>query len=86
MTVDYDYTPSASKVVTFSESGKMVEKYMRITNTNENGDTKVYILEGVSNVTPIEIDFAGDEENDVATLPISLEGNVVSITDAQQTT
>lgn len=86
VTVNYDYTPSASKVVTFRENGKLVEKFMRITNTNEDGLTKVYVLSGVSNIAPIEIDFAGDEENDVATLPVMLEGRVVSITDAQQTT
>lgn len=86
ITADYAYVPSASKVVTFNENGKMVEKFIRITNTNEAGQTKVYVLSGVTNVAPIEIDFAGDEENEVATLPISLEGYVVSITDAQQTT
>lgn len=84
--VNTDYTPSASKVVTFLRNGSLVEKFMRITNTNEDGKTKVYVLSGVTNVTPIAIDFAGDEENDVAVLPISLEGRVVSITDSQQTT
>jgi len=86
VTVDYDYTPSASKRITFDEAGKMIEKFMRITNTNQDGKTKTYILSGVSNVTAMEIDFAGDEENDVATLPISLEGRVIEIIDAQQTT
>jgi len=86
VTIDYDYTPSATKRITFDSAGKMIDKFMRITNTNQDGETKVYTLSGVSNVTAMEIDFAGDEENDVATLPISLEGRVIEIIDAQQTT
>jgi hypothetical protein len=86
VTIDTDYTPAALRTVTFNQNGRLVEKFMRITNTDENGRTQVFILSGVTNVSPIELDFAGDEEADVATLPVSLEGRLVRIEDQQSTT
>lgn len=83
ITVDYDYTPSATKVVTINDSGTREKQVMRITNTNEAGKTLVVVVEGVANVAPISIDFAGDNEAEVATLPISLEGKVLRVEDSQ---
>lgn len=83
--VDYDYTPSASKSVTFNSTGILQDRFMRLTNTNQNGKTKVVVMKGVANISPLNIDFASDDENEVATTPISLEGYVIDITDAQQT-
>ncbi len=85
VTIDSDYTPSASKKVTFKANGKRVSKFIRITNTDENGKELMWTLKGVTNIEPIAIDFAGDFEEDVATLPVSLEGRMVDIIDEQQT-
>lgn len=86
ITITYDYTPAASKKITFADSGTKVLKCLRIINTDENGDTfKIDIEEG-TNFTPVSIDFAGDDEEDVAILPIQFEGNIVEIVDEQQTT
>lgn len=87
VTVNTDYTPTATKRVTIKESALQTEQKMRITNTNEEtGKTTVYKLEGVANIEPINIDFPADEENDFASMPISLEGRLVEILDGQQTT
>lgn len=86
ITINTDYTPSASKRVTFSDNVIKREKYIRLTNTDANGKRLIYTLKGVTNVTPIALDFAGDQEDDVATLPVSLQGRMVDIVDEQQTT
>lgn len=85
VTVDYDYTPSASKRVTFKRHGLIQDRYVRLTNTDQNGKTKVKVLRGVANIEPLNIDYAPDNENEVATTPIMLEGYIVDINDAQQT-
>jgi uncharacterized protein YuzE len=43
---------------------------MRITNTDENGKVFKIDIENASNFAPISIDFAGDDEEEVAVLPI----------------
>lgn len=85
ITVDSDFTPSASKVTTFNATGIKSGVYMRITNTNEDGNTLVATLKGVVNIAPFSIDFAGDNEDNVAEMPIELEGEIISIVDSQQT-
>lgn len=84
ITIDYDYTPNASKKLTFNEQGNKTLKVMRIINTDENNKTlKIDINEG-TNFAPISIDFAGDEEDDVAILPIDFQGKIVEWVDEQQ--
>lgn len=83
--IDYDYTPSASKNVTFKSKGLLADRYMRLTNTNQDGKVTVKTLRGVANIEPLNIDYAPDDENEVATTPISLEGYIIDISDAQQT-
>jgi len=83
---DYSYTPNASKNITFNDSGAKTLKVMRITNTDENGKEFRIDIENATNFAPISIDFAGDDEEDVAVLPITFEGDVVEIVDQQQTT
>jgi len=86
ISIVYDYTPNASKKVTFSESGNKILKAMRLINTDESNKTfKIDIEEG-TNFSPISIDFAGDDEEDVAILPVEFHGNIVDIVDEQQTT
>jgi hypothetical protein len=83
LTIDYDYTPNASKDVTFNDFGTKVEKVARITNTDENGKRFIVDLSNVTNITPTTVPFLADEADDVSTVEIELEGTIVSITDEQ---
>jgi hypothetical protein len=83
ITFGYTYTPNASKTITFNASGTKVGKYIRITNTDSNGLTQVFTMSGTSNLSPIEISFASDNEANVSEMPIELEGTMVSIVDEQ---
>lgn len=84
ITIVYDYTPNASKKITFNETGTKTLKCMRIINTDENNKDFIIDIENGTNMTPVSIDWAGDAEEDVAVLPIQFEGDVVEITDEQQ--
>lgn len=85
ITINYDYTPNASKKLTFGSSGTKVRKVMRVVNIDENEkEFRIDIEEG-TNFTPYALDFAGDDEEDVAVLPIQFEGEVKEIVDEQQT-
>jgi len=86
ITIVYDYTPNASKKLTFADSGNKTLKCMRLINTDEDSKTFKIDIENGTNFTPISIDFAGDDEEDVAILPIQFQGDVVEIVDEQQTT
>jgi hypothetical protein len=85
ITIDYDYTPSAAKVITTNETGKKTLKVMRI--INENNDGKLFRLDiaAGTNKAPISFDFAGDEEEDVAIQPVDFQGEFVEYYDEQQT-
>lgn len=85
-TINYDYTPAASKTVTFTDMGTKTLKVMRLINTDENSDDFKIDIEDGTNFTPLSIDFAGDDEEDVAILPIQFQGTIVEIVDEQQTT
>jgi len=86
ITVDYTYTPNASKKLTFGDSGTKTDKVMRIENEDENGKVFKIDIEKASNFEPVTITFAGDDADDVATLPVNFQGDIVEITDEQQTT
>ena len=85
LTADYDYTPNASKTLAFADFGTKTLKVLRLINTDENGKTFKIDIENGTNFTPVSIDFAGDDEEDVAIMPIQFDGDMVSITDEQQT-
>lgn len=84
--VDYDYTPAASKKLVFNSQGTKVLKYVRVTNTDENGNEFRMDFNRATNFAAPTIDFAGDDEEDVAILPVTLEGYLVELVDEQQTT
>lgn len=84
LTINYDYTPNEAKRVTFNESGNKTLKCMRIINVNEHGQEFRLDIEEGTNFAPISIDFAGDEEDDVATMPIDFQGKLVEWVDEQQ--
>lgn len=83
LTINYDYTPNASKDVTFNDFGTKVEKVARITNTDENGKNLIVNLTGVTNITPTVMPFLADAADDVTTVEIELEGTIQNIIDEQ---
>jgi len=83
LTITTDYTPNASKKITFNDSGSKTLKAMRIVNTDANGDEFRIDIESGTNFEPLSIDFAGDEEDDVAIMAVSFQGNIVEIVDEQ---
>lgn len=85
ITADYSYTPNASKKLTFADSGTKTLKVMRISNTDENGKVFKIDIENATNFSAPVITFAGDDADDVATLPITFQGDLVEIVDEQQT-
>lgn len=85
ITVDYTYTPNASKKLVFADSGTKTLKVMRISNTDENNKVFKIDIENATNFSAPVITFAGDDADDVAVLPISFQGDLVEIVDEQQT-
>jgi len=83
--VTYDYTPATKKLVTFNATGIKSGVFMRLTNVNENNDQFVVNMKGVVNIAPTTFNVAGDTEDNVAEMPLELEGEVISIEDFQQT-
>lgn len=86
ITVDSDYTPAASKSLAFTTSGLKTDKVMRIVNTDENDKTFTIDISAATNFEAPSIDFAGDDEEDVAILPVRVQGTIAAWTDQQQTT
>ena len=86
ITVDYDYTPAASKDVTFNDFGTKTLKVARITNTNSDSETFVMDIENVTNTEPWVLPFLADDADDVAVMSLTLTGTITSITDQQSTT
>jgi len=86
LVINYDYTPSASKKITFTQLGTKELIVMRLTNTDADGKVFKIDVEDVTNVEAPSIDFAGDDEADIATVPMKLQGYIVEITDEQQIT
>ena len=85
ITVDYSYTPNASKTITFNDSGVKSLKYMRIVNTDANSKKFQFDVQNGTNFAPISVSFAGDAKDDVAILPVDFQGDLVSWLDEQQT-
>lgn len=83
ITIDYDYTPNASKNVTFNDFGTKIEKVARITNTDENGKRLIVNMTNVTNITPTVMPFLADDADDVMTVEIELEGTIQNIIDEQ---
>ena len=84
ITIDYDYTPNASKKLTPIATGKKIGKCMRIINTDNNGKSIWVDIENGTNKAPITMDFAGDEEEDVAIQAIDFQGTWVEWVDEQE--
>lgn len=83
ITVGYSYTPNASKRVTFNKFGTKELVVCRMTNTNADGKVWKLDMDNVTNVSSSAIDFAGDDEAEVATMAITLQGYITEIIDEQ---
>lgn len=84
-TIDYDYTPNASKQITPNATGKKIGKCMRLINIDNAGKEFYIDIENGTNKAPMTLDFAGDEEEDVAIQAIDFQGTWVKWVDEQQT-
>lgn len=86
ISIDYDYTPAASKKITFNDKGtKDANAVVRLENVDENDKVFRVDIEKVTNMTAPTISFAADTEEDVAVSSLQLEGEIVEILDEQQT-
>lgn len=82
-TVQYDYTPNASKKITFNDLGSKTLKVIRLINTDVDGKTLKIDIENGTNFSPIEVTFAADAADDVAILPVEFHGDLVEMVDEQ---
>lgn len=83
ISVQYDYTPNASKTITFNDLGAKTLKVLRLINTDVDGKTLKIDIENGTNFAPIEVTFAADAADDVAILPIEFHGDLVEMVDEQ---
>ncbi|RXG66002.1 hypothetical protein ES695_05160 [Candidatus Atribacteria bacterium 1244-E10-H5-B2] len=74
VTIVYDYTPSAHKLLTSGGLFKMTPAQARITNVNEAGKNLVITLFKANSVNGITIALQPDEGEDAAVCPIRIEG------------
>lgn len=77
-TVTYSYTPSASTKFTFTETGIATKFYARFIHERPDGKQVIINLEDVQNLLGLTIDFVGNEDDDVATVDIELNGKVMT--------
>lgn len=71
---DYDYTPNASKVAEFGDSDRELPLYaMRFTHTYPGGEIfQIELFKGF-NEQGLSITFNGDEDEDPASVPVSIK-------------
>lgn len=74
-------TAGVDTKVNFSASGKLIGKFLRITNRDGNGNDMTINLRDVTMTNALNLPFIADDEADVMTMPIELEGYFVD-TDA----
>jgi len=84
--VDYSYTPNAHKKVTFNRIGEKSKIGVRLVNTDGNDKDLKIDIQDCTNIEQSSLDFASDDESEVATYQINLEGYIKEIIDEQQTT
>jgi hypothetical protein len=72
ITINYDYTPAAAKVLESGGKYLISPKYLRFTNTDDAGKTFVIDVWKAVNKDGFNIEFPGDEEGKNWELPIKL--------------
>lgn len=66
---------AGSVSVVFADAGKLIGKYMRITNEDAStGNSFVVNLRDVTMTSNMQFPFIADSEADVMTMPVELEG------------
>jgi len=83
LTIDYDYTPNASKKLTLTNSGLKVGKAIRFTNVNSTGKNYKVDITNASNIVAMSFPFLADSADDVQTVSFEMEGTLVEIVDEQ---
>lgn len=76
-TVTYGYTPTASRKFTFAETGIATKFYARFIHERANGKQIIIDLKDVQNLTGLTLDFVGNNDDDVATTDVELNGKVI---------
>jgi len=74
MTIDYDHTPAASKTLKSGGKYTMAERYCKITNLDEDGDSMVIKIFAATSKDGIVLELQPDEGDDAAVCPIRMEG------------
>ena len=74
--VSYEYTPAAGKTLSSGGRQTLDARAVRVTNTNEAGDTFVITVHKATTEEGIVIDFQGDHEEDPAMVPINMVGTM----------
>lgn len=69
--------------VTFNGGGKLTGKYMRIENTDALGKKFTVNMTNVTMTSNMKFPFIADDEADVMTMPVEVEGYITSIVDQQ---
>jgi hypothetical protein len=72
--VSYDYTPNTAKKLTSGGKVTISDRVARITNVDENGKIFRITVYKAKSQQGLELEFAGDDEDDVATYSLALKG------------
>jgi len=74
LTINYDYTPAASKTLTSGGNTTISPKVVRITNTNEDDEVFRITLYKAYNQDGIGIELQADSSGEFATTPFNMMG------------
>jgi hypothetical protein len=74
LTINYDYTPAASKTLTTGGLTEINPNVVRLTNTNAEGKKFEVTIFKASNTTGINLKLPSDDADDVWATPVTLEG------------
>jgi len=74
LTIDYDYTPAAAKILSSGGNVEIEPKVVRITNTDQDGNIFEITIYKAYNQSGISLEFQPDDSGEPATQEIELEG------------
>jgi hypothetical protein len=74
LTINYDYTPNASKVLKTGGKVEIAPKVVRLTNVNEDGKKFQITIYKASNSSGINLTLPADDADDIWLTPVTLEG------------
>jgi hypothetical protein len=74
ITVDYTYTPNASKTLSTGGKVEIGYKVMRLTNTNEDGKKYEVTIYKASNANGINLNLPNDDDDGAWETPVTIEG------------